>query len=239
MEGYAYAGSELEIFAAAKTWKAYWASLVRPFLSGEVLEVGAGIGVNTQLLCDPGRGAQWLCLEPDASLAERLRRAVQQASLEPVCRVVVGTVEEVDAVQSFDCALYVDVLEHIEDDAGEIERASTLLRPGGHLVVLAPAHGWLYSEFDRAIGHHRRYSRSSLLGLASPPLTPVRAIYLDAVGLLTSLANRAVLKQSLPTAAQIVAWDSWMVPVSRIVDRLLLYRFGRSVLVVWRKASHA
>jgi len=180
-----------------------------------------------------------LCLEPDASLAERLRRAVRQASLEPVCRILVGTVEKMDAVPSFDCVLYVDVLEHIKDDAGEIERASRLLRPGGHLVVLAPAHGWLYSEFDRAIGHHRRYSTSSLLALAPSPLTPVRAIYLDAVGLLTSLANRLVLKQSLPTPAQIRAWDSWMVPVSRIVDRLLLHRLGRSLLVVWRKAPHA
>ena len=62
--------------------------------------------------------------------------------------------------------LYIDVLEHIEHDLDELARAASHLAPGGHLVVLAPAHQALFSDFDRAIGHYRRYNRAGLQKLA-------------------------------------------------------------------------
>jgi hypothetical protein len=52
--------------------------------------------------------------------------------------------------------------------------------------------------------------------------------------LLASLSNRW-LKQRLPTVGQIQLWDAWMVPVSRVLDPLLQYAIGKSVLGVWRK----
>jgi hypothetical protein len=63
----------------------------------------------------------------------------------------------------------------------------------------------------------------------------VRARYLDAVGLLASLANRLVLRSALPTASQIRAWDRFMVPMSRIVDPLLGYLAGKTVVAVWQR----
>lgn len=231
-----YVGSELDLFAGAVNWKAYWAALVRPFLGERVLEVGAGIGSNTILLCDrPQR--QWLCLEPDHLLAERLVQRTAAAPRTSSCRVEVGTLERLDPARRFDSILYIDVLEHIDDDAGEVRRAFEFLRPGGHLIVLAPAYQRLWSEFDRAIGHRRRYSRQGLLACTPPGLTVVRAICLDSVGLLASLANHALLKQSMPTPRQIRSWDRLMVPASRVVDRLVGYRFGKSVLVVWSRTA--
>ena len=47
-----YLGHELEIFAHAVNWKRYWASLIRRYIRGDVLEVGAGIGTNTPYLKD-------------------------------------------------------------------------------------------------------------------------------------------------------------------------------------------
>jgi protein-L-isoaspartate O-methyltransferase len=41
-----YIGSELELFAAATNWKAYFASVLAPFIGARVLEIGAGIGSN-------------------------------------------------------------------------------------------------------------------------------------------------------------------------------------------------
>ena len=99
----------------------------------------------------------------------------------------------------FDTILYVDVLEHIEDDRGELAGAAARLRTGGHVVVLAPAHQALYSPFDKAIGHFRRYSHRSLLAAAPSTLQPVAAYYLDAVGMAASLANRLLLRASMPS----------------------------------------
>jgi hypothetical protein len=59
---------------------------------------------------------------------------------------------------------------------------------------------------------------------------------LDSAGLLASLGNRLLLRQSMPSEAQIQAWDSLLVPPSRILDRLTLGRVGKSVLGVWSRA---
>ena len=131
--------------------------------------------------------------------------------------------------------LYSDVLEHIADDRGEVVRALARLRTGGQLVVMSPAHQWLYTEFDRAIGHERRYDTRSLRALTVPGTELVCLRYLDCVGIAASLGNRLVMHQHTPTLAQITTWDRLMVPISRVLDPLLGHRVGKSVLAVWRK----
>jgi hypothetical protein len=128
-----------------------------------------------------------------------------------------------------------DVLEHIMDDREELERAASLLQPGGYIVVLAPAHQWLFSAFDTAVGHHRRYTKPTLRDIAPPGTEVVLERYLDSCGTCLSLANRTLSKQSLPTPANIKFWDGFVVPLSVRIDRLLGYRFGKSVLTVWQK----
>ena len=60
-----------------------------------------------------------------------------------------------------------------------------------------------------------------------------RAVYLDSCGLCASLGNRLLLQQNLPTANQILFWDRRLVPVSRILDPLLFFKVGKSILGVW------
>ena len=58
--------------------------------------------------------------------------------------------------------------------------------------------------------------------------------YLDSVGLLASLGNRLLLKASIPTPGQIRLWDGSMVPVSRVLDRLLAFTLGKTIVAVFR-----
>jgi SAM-dependent methyltransferase len=225
-----YVGTELELFANATNWKAYFARRVRRWVTGDVLEVGAGIGTNTQELRTAGV-KRWVCLEPDASLAAQARTAV--ASL-PDCEVVIGTTESA-RLGTFDSVLYIDVLEHIDDDRGELVRAAGLLKSGGALVVLCPAHQELYSELDRAVGHFRRYDAGSLSACGPAGLTLEKIFYLDSVGMLASFANRALLKSGEPSMGQIRIWDRLMIPVSRLLDPCLGYRLGKSVIAAWRR----
>jgi len=231
---YAYAGTELPLFALADNWKAYFRRHIRPFLSDRVLEVGAGIGATMQTLCD-GTQASWTALEPDPDQATQLEAAA--AKIPGPCSVEVrkGTTESLGGAAPFDCILYVDVLEHIEDDARELERAACLLAPGGAVVVLAPAHQALFSPFDAEIGHLRRYSKTSLSALTPSSLRMERCRYLDSVGVCASFANRACLRSSMPTRRQILFWDRVMIPLSRCLDPLFAYRLGKSVLAVWRE----
>jgi SAM-dependent methyltransferase len=236
MNDYTYVGSELELFSRAARWKAYLYQQMAPFLGADVLEVGAGIGGTTKVLCRREH-SRWLCLEPDGRLAEQLCGALEARELPACCQALVGTLEAVAVAKQppFDTLLYVDVLEHIEHDRGELAQAGGHLKPGGHLIVLAPAHQFLYTPFDKAIGHFRRYSRRSLSALQPPGLQLSQLRYLDSAGMLASLGNRLLLKQSLPTPRQIAVWDNWLVPISTVLDPITGFRIGKSVLAVWRK----
>jgi len=231
-----YIGNELELFARATNWKKYYGRIIKPYLTGNVLEVGAGIGATTTLLCD-GSHSRWLCLEPDAVLADIISRTIQKGGLPKCCQVAIGTLADLTLTSNFDSIIYIDVLEHMENDKKELETAKKHLAKGGYLIVLSPAHQWLFSPFDRRIGHFRRYTKSTLGASVPSGLKCVLLRYLDSAGIITSLSNRLLLNQGMPTARQILFWDRILVPISKFADPLLGYTLGKTVLGVWQQPS--
>lgn len=234
MSEFKYIGSELDLFAAALNWKTYWSTQLRPFLKGDILEVGAGIGSNTRFLDPQGGAGRWTCLEPDPELTSQLRNSFFRLDARRSYEAVCGTLESMRSGQ-FDTILYIDVVEHIEQDKEELERAALRLRPGGHLIVLSPAHQRLFSPFDAAIGHFRRYNRRTLRAISPTGFQQVRIRYLDSAGMILSAMNMLFLRQSMPTAAQLRFWDQCVVPISRVVDKLLFYSVGKTVIAIWRR----
>ncbi len=234
MSTFAYVGTELDLFAAATNWKSYFRSHITPYLGETVLEVGAGFGGTTRVLFNP-RCKRWVCLEPDSALRDRLKEGIARGELPGCCEPVLGTVAALPSQETFDSILYIDVLEHIEDDKAELCRASAHLRPGGRLIVLCPAHQWLYSRFDAAIGHHRRYTKRMFKAIDPPGTKRIVLKYLDSVGMLASMGNALLLRQSLPTHRQIAFWDKALVPCSRWLDVLLAYSLGKSVMGIWAR----
>jgi 2-polyprenyl-3-methyl-5-hydroxy-6-metoxy-1,4-benzoquinol methylase len=233
MPDFKYAGSELDLFSAVHHWKSYWSNEIRPFIKGDVLEVGAGIGSNTPFL-DTGHLGRFVCLEPDPLLLERLERQVNTGArrYEPIS----GTLKTLPMGQQFDTIIYIDVLEHIEDDRAELNGAVAHLKSGGRVIVLSPAHQWLFTPFDAAIGHFRRYARSTVKAITPPGVELELCRYLDSVGMAASAANLVLLRQSMPTKDQPRLWDTFLVPISRLVDRLTLHSVGKSILAVWRRS---
>lgn len=231
---HAYIGEELDLFALAKNWKSYVRNEIAEYLHGDVLEVGAGIGGTTSALRD-GRARHWVCLEPDATLAARLPGRLRSGVKSSELSIVTGTLSAFVDRPCFDCVLYIDVLEHIEDDYRQVATAARLIRPGGHIVVLSPAHRWLFSAFDKSIGHLRRYNKIGLRRLKPTGCSEQKIKYLDSTGILLSLGNVIALRQSIPTEAQILTWDRICIPISRFIDRATLGHLGKSILAVWRK----
>lgn len=234
MDNIKYIGEELEIFAYALNWKKYYGSLIKPYFGERVLEVGAGIGATASALHDP-RVREWTCLEPDAKFIRILEQKIQDNELSAVCHAKFGTVQELAQNDLYDCILYIDVLEHIENDLAEVQAAARHLKPGGRLIVLSPAHQWLFAPFDQAIGHFRRYSKETLAQIHPEHCILEKLVYLDSAGMLLSLANKLMLRQAMPTMKQILFWDRWIVPASKILDRLLLFSLGKSIIGIWKR----
>ncbi len=232
---FTYEGKELDLFAYAQNWKAYQAKRMAPWIQGRVLEVGAGIGSNTLVLAASPAISHFTCLEPDVQLATQLEARLAQAPWSGKITVGKTTIQALDPACKFDTILYLDVLEHIPDDQLEIHTAGQHLNAGGRLIVLSPAFPFLFSEFDAAIGHKRRYTKSTLLPLAPPDCSLEFTSYLDSLGALLSMANRLFLKQKKPTLSQIRFWDSYVIPPSRITDLIIGRWIGRSIIAVWKK----
>jgi cyclopropane fatty-acyl-phospholipid synthase-like methyltransferase len=227
-----YQGNELELFQHARNWKSYFSKTIKPYIKKNVLEVGAGIGSTTLLLND-GSATSWLMLEPDANMSNDLQQKLDDKLFPTNCRLQTGTIDQLQP--GFDTIIYIDVLEHIEKDKTELEKAASLLEPGGHIIVLSPAFQSLYSPFDKAIGHYRRYTKQMLKNISPGDLQLVSCRYYDSVGYFAALMNKLLLRKKYPSQGQVLFWDRWMVPVSQLTDRLFFHRFGKSIIATWQK----
>ncbi len=127
------------------------------------------------------------------------------------------------------------MLEHIKNDKGELEEAAKHLLPGGKIIVLSPAHEFLYSPFDNAVGHYRRYNKSSLSSIRPSTLSVERLFYLDSIGILASAVNRFFLRSKNPNKRQIKFWNTYMVPISVKVDRIISHRVGKTIVGIFIK----
>ncbi|MBT8523631.1 class I SAM-dependent methyltransferase [Polynucleobacter paneuropaeus] len=233
-----YVGTELELFSKAKNWRSYWVSKVKPSFGRCVLEVGAGIGTVTKFCCD-NSFKKWVALEPDSHMIEMLYNDRELGLLPEICDVRHGDLTAIRDTEIFDTIIYIDVLEHIEDDRGELCKAYDLLAPNGFIIVLVPAYQFLYSSFDASVGHYRRYSKKKLLEISPIDMSIVACYHLDSVGLCASIVNKIFLKQSNPTLKQILFWDRFLVCLSKILDPLIHNFFGKSLLVIWKKPENS
>lgn len=203
-------------------------------LGTRVIEVGAGLGQITGILAN--RGYSVTAIEPDPTLFEKSILSSATAShcgtLSDFLSTHAGT------MGTFDTALYVNVLEHIEDDLAEVKTAYSALREGGHLVIFVPALPALYGTMDEISGHYRRYRKSELRFILDRAGFKVSNLYFfDSVGVLPYWISYALLRRRNLGSASVKLYDSVIIPVSQFISRLSGRRIvGKNLIAVGVKA---
>lgn len=143
-----------------------------------------------------------------------------------------------------------DVLEHLDDDAGALDEMIRLVRPGGLVVITVPALRWLWSDWDVVLHHRRRYHRPDLLRLVDRPGVRVeRCVYFNSLLLPAIAAVRWWQRLRPPPAGSARAEDRIPGPlVNGLLSRLLTVPAcagwfrppaGVSLLAVLRRTSAA
>jgi SAM-dependent methyltransferase len=231
------AAQDLERLGAARHFFDWVLDEFDPYLRGRVLEVGAGLGTITRRLVERYPDLSVVALEPADNVYDGLTAF---AALEPRVVAHQQTLAEYPLAPDgrFDAIVYLNVLEHIEDDAGELRRAADALRPGGALLVFGPALQWLYSELDYKAGHYRRYSLPFLRGLVTAAGLEVVSIrYFDALGVLPYYLAYRLLRHDDISGSTLWGYDRVVVPLSRLFQRRVLPRppLGKNVILIARR----
>ena len=134
--------------------------------------------------------------------------------------------------------MYMDVLEHIEDDKKEVNKALKHLNLGGNLIFFVPAYQFLYSDFDKSIGHIKRYNKQFFLSFKeNENISIVELKYFDSIGFFFAVLNKLFNKNKKETIGLgVKIWDKLMF-LSRIMDLIFLNKFGKSLFCIMKKNS--
>lgn len=138
--------------------------------------------------------------------------------------------------ECLDTVVSMNVLEHIADDSTALEHMYHALQPGGHLILLVPAHPGLYGTLDARLEHLRRYERNILkVKVRRANLTLRRCLYFNGLGVAGWYLAGRVLRQERIGEGQVRFYDRYVVPLLARAERVIPPPFGQSLIVIGRK----
>ena len=220
---------ELKFFDAAKNWRKYQFKIISKYIQRNVLEVGPGTGNNLKYY--KNKASIITLLEINKKLARSLKKKFYKNKKIKILNSNIHSIKK-----KFDTIMYMDVLEHIKTDKKEIKKAINLLNPGGYIIIFVPAFQVLYSNFDRDIGHVRRYRKFFFFNLAKKyKIKLIELKYFDSIGFIFAIINRLVgTNNQNNVGLGIKIWNNFIF-LSKFFDCILKNMFGKSLLCVLKK----
>jgi SAM-dependent methyltransferase len=215
--------------ANQRRYRAFQLSLIEPHCGGSVLEIGAGLGEFAAQLTGLDRHVV-TDVDP-AAVAAMASRFADRPEVE--ARVLDLAQGPIDLGTPVSTAVAINVLEHIDDDVGALKALASMTEPGGRIVLWVPAYMQLYGDFDRAVGHVRRYTPATMS--AAIRNAGLRPELVKPVNLLGGIAWWATVRRGgvgTPNPRLVRAYDRFVVPVTRAVERRFPPPLGQSVLAV-------
>jgi len=215
--------------------------IFRPFLGKRIVEVGAGSGSFSELILET-RPQSLDSIEPSSNMYPLLAEHLQAIDSNHIAHAYQGTlIENVESIRTAgapDSIIYVNVLEHIEDDARELAAMNSLLRPGGHALIFVPAMSWLMGSMDRQLGHFRRYTTSDLPDKCRNAGFKIRLCsYFDLLGIVPWWVKYCLLHSSTMEPSAVRFYDRYVVPFSRSFEGVIGHPIGKNVILVAEKAE--
>lgn len=234
-----YEGTDLESMSFALNYHRWILELFAPYLGSRLVEVGAGTGSFSELILE--RAPESLTLvEPSremyAVLDRRARGWAARADVETRNDVFGAVADEVSARRRPDSIIYVNVLEHVPDDEGELRAVHRALAPGGRVFIFVPAFRWLYGGFDRRVAHVRRYTRPELEAkCAAAGFRVLKSVYFDLAGVAPWWVKYRLLKSDSMEPGLVKLYDRCVVPLVKVAERIVPPPLGKNILLVAEK----
>ena len=235
-----YIGKDLEAMSVTVNYQNWIIEQFKPFIGKHVVEVGAGTGsISAMLLAE---NPQTLALVEPSDMFQQLEQNIGRIETNTEVSfhhsIFLAAGAEIVAKQRPDTIVYVNVLEHIEDDQKELDAIYECLESGGHALIFVPALMALYGEFDRKIGHFRRYSKIELEEKCrSAGFEIVHSKYFDLAGVIPWFVKYRLLRSDSLGSAAVKIYDKLVVPIAKPFERLIRIPVGKNVLMAVRKPA--
>ena len=223
-----YEGWELGYFDIASNFREYQFQLIKNSIKGHVAEVGPGNGVIAEKYISQSKEVD--LYETSNLLFKKLKRKFQNQK-----KITIFN-KTLKSKKKYDTIIYLDVIEHIEKDKDEIINALGHLKKNGMLIINVPAFSFLYSKFDKDVGHFRRYNKKNFKKMfKNMKNISYKMNYYDSIGFILSMLNKYFSgKKSKFMKSKVLLWNS-MILISKIIDKIIFNSFGKSLLLLIKK----
>ncbi len=229
-----YPGRDLEAMDLAANYHRWILDIFRPFLGRNIVEVGAGSGGFSHLLLELSPASLTL-VEPSAEMFPRLQGVMAGQTNTKLCNALFATVAATISPRP-DSIVYINVLEHIQDDAGELKTVYNTLAPGGRAFIFVPALPRLFSRLDSQIGHFRRYTKKGLEAKVTAAGFAVQSSrYFDFLGIAPWWLKYRLLGSTRVEPGAVKLYDSLVVPLARPLETLIHPPVGKNILLIAQK----
>jgi 2-polyprenyl-3-methyl-5-hydroxy-6-metoxy-1,4-benzoquinol methylase len=226
----------LDAISKADLFNEWMYHTIKPFCKGKILEVGSGIGNISQFFIRDK--AQIVLSDIRDNYIEILKEKYTEANVISIEKIDLVD-EQFDAnykslFNTFDTIFALNVVEHIKDDVLAMQNCNKLLKQDGHLIILVPAYQILFNKFDTELEHYRRYTTDLLRKRMQQNFTIIHSQYFNATGILGWIFSGNILRKKTIPAGQMTLYNK-LVPIFKIVDKVLLNLIGLSAVVVGKK----
>ena len=228
-----YPSPELPSFDDAPNYYAAILKYFAPYLGGQVVEVGAGIGTFSQCLLSLPQITTLIVIEPAKNLFPILS---QKLSGNSKVRFVNGNLQSVASSLSCDSVVLINVLEHVENDEELLRTIHQVLKPGGAVLLFVPALPSLYGSLDEEFGHIRRYRKGELGSLLRKVGFEVRCLrYFNLPGILSWFVFGKIFKCKTLNPRSVWLYDRLVMSWIPRCERRRAPAIGQSLLAVAQK----
>lgn len=209
---------------------------VKPFLNGNILEVGSGIGTYSKKIAKDYGGSQIILSDIDNEYVEKLNNIY--ASNPAVKTIQLDLNKPVDFEKidkKIDSVIALNVLEHVENDINALNNIYNLLEPNGKLILLVPAHKFLFNCIDNFLDHFRRYTKKELLQkISQTKFKTKKVFYFNFPAIIGWYINGNIMKKNI-SEGSVSIFDKF-VPFFKFFEKhILRKKMGISLIAILEK----
>jgi SAM-dependent methyltransferase len=229
----------LHVLSSADAFNHWMYSAIAPYTSGNILEIGSGLGNISNFFIQAGSSIT--LSDIDEFYLDHLKNKFNQnAAVNDFLNVDLQKkdfeIQYAGLKEKFDTVFLLNVLEHLEYDTLAVQNCRYLLKKNGTLIILVPAYKFLFSEMDKQLHHFRRYTIQTLSDTVSKEKMIIeKKFYFNFLGIPAWLYGKIRRFKVLPSGE--MKLYNKLTPLGKLLDKLVFKKAGLSAIVVAKKTD--